>query len=212
MNERVTRRENSTTLVAPRHIRDIEFPRLARVSLPPSRTKSMRSTSPLFITRHAATKRQVVLMPRTSSMGVNWAAGLIRWKPHIDSCGRIYSLAHLHPFRFACEVQRFRHHPARAVTINVGFGLHVFTCSLANGEPDRRRIWGRSRTPRVRLRKISRLTEPERARAEPSNTGSVFSRRTRTSSPSSSTVHRKATSTVYSSRSAVIVQTATRLL
>jgi len=69
-------------------------------------------------------------------MGVNWAAGLIRWKPHIDSNGCIHSLSHLHPFRFVCEVRASRGHPPRTVTINVGFGLHVFTCSLANAGAD----------------------------------------------------------------------------
>jgi hypothetical protein len=68
-------------------------------------------------------------------MGVNWAAGLIRWKPHIDSYGRSHSLSHLHPFRFACEAGVLRDHPRR-VTINVGFGLQVFTCPLATAGAD----------------------------------------------------------------------------
>src|SRR5689334_23635097 len=68
-------------------------------------------------------------------MGVHWAAGLIRWKPHIASDGTTYSLAHLHPFRFTCELGSSRSYPARTITINVGFSLHVFTCALAEGVP-----------------------------------------------------------------------------
>ncbi len=68
-------------------------------------------------------------------MGVNWAAGLIRWKPHISSDGRTYSLAHLHPFRFNCDLRSSRNNSARTITINVGFSLHVFTCESANAGP-----------------------------------------------------------------------------
>lgn len=64
-------------------------------------------------------------------MGINWAAGLIRWRPHVSADGRTYSLAHLHPFRFTCEVQS-ENGPARMITINVGFALHVFTTGFAN--------------------------------------------------------------------------------
>lgn len=65
-------------------------------------------------------------------MGVHWAAGLIRWKPHTSSNGETYSLAHLHPFRFTHDLPSFGNHPARTITINVGFSLHVFTCKFAN--------------------------------------------------------------------------------
>ena len=37
-------------------------------------------------------------------MGVNWAAGLIRWKPHIGADGTPYPLHHLHPFRMLYEL------------------------------------------------------------------------------------------------------------
>jgi len=72
-------------------------------------------------------------------MGVNWAAGLMRWKPHTDRHGKTYSLAHLHPFRFQIHLQAHGREPARTVTINVGFALHVFTCKLdqADGGADR---------------------------------------------------------------------------
>lgn len=69
-------------------------------------------------------------------MGVNWAAGLIRWRPHISSDGKVYSLAHLHPFRFTCELRSSNDSAARTISINVGFGLHVFTCGCENAEPD----------------------------------------------------------------------------
>lgn len=68
-------------------------------------------------------------------MGVNWAAGLIRWRPHVCTDGRTYSLAHLHPSRFTCELPSSARQPARTVTISVGFALHVFTCEFANAAP-----------------------------------------------------------------------------
>lgn len=68
-------------------------------------------------------------------MGVNWAAGLIRWRPHTSSEGKTYSLAHLHPFQFKCDVQTSASDSVRTITINVGFGLHVFTCAFENAEP-----------------------------------------------------------------------------
>jgi len=67
-------------------------------------------------------------------MGVNWAAGLIRWRPHTSSDGRTYSLAHLHPFQFTCELPASDKHSARTITINVGFGLHVFTCAFSRAK------------------------------------------------------------------------------
>jgi len=68
-------------------------------------------------------------------MGVNWAAGLIRWRPHVSADGRTHSLAHLHPFRFTCEV-RIANGSARTITINVGFALHVFTSEFSNAAPE----------------------------------------------------------------------------
>jgi hypothetical protein len=69
-------------------------------------------------------------------MGVNWATGLIRWRPHTSSDGRTYPLAHVHPFRFTCELRGTANHSARTITINVGFSLHVFTCAFANARVD----------------------------------------------------------------------------
>ncbi len=37
---------------------------------------------------------------------------------------------------FACEAGALRDHPPRRITINVGFGLHVFTCALATAGAD----------------------------------------------------------------------------
>lgn len=69
-------------------------------------------------------------------MGVNWASGLIRWKPHLDRAGRQYSLSHLHPFRYELALPEYHGQSARTVAIHVGFAIHVFTCKLAEAEPD----------------------------------------------------------------------------
>src|SRR5262249_4526527 len=96
----------------------------------------MPSTSPHSKhNRTAHARGRCAFSQGISIMGVNWAAGLIRWRPHTSSDGRRYSLAHLHPFRFRCELQSSRSHPTRTITINVGFGLHVFTCALADAGP-----------------------------------------------------------------------------
>jgi hypothetical protein len=61
-------------------------------------------------------------------MGVNWAACLIRWQPHVRRNGEELSLSHLHPFRFEVRFAADRGRPARLVEIQVGFACHVFTC------------------------------------------------------------------------------------
>ncbi len=60
----------------------------------------------------------------------------MRWEPHRDHDGKSHSLTHLHPFRFAVELFAQHGRPARTVTIHVGFGLHVFTCDIANAAPN----------------------------------------------------------------------------
>jgi len=65
-------------------------------------------------------------------MGVNWAAGLIRWHPHIRPNGGKLSLSHLHPFRFDVWLEAERGKPKRLVNIHVGFSCHVFTCDVGN--------------------------------------------------------------------------------
>jgi hypothetical protein len=68
-------------------------------------------------------------------MGVNWAAGLIRWHPHVRRNGEELSLSHLHPFRFDIRFEADRGRPAGVVHIQVGFSCHVFTCDLKNAGP-----------------------------------------------------------------------------
>jgi hypothetical protein len=65
-------------------------------------------------------------------MGVNWAAGLIRWHPHVRPNGEYLSLSHLHPFRFDVWLEAERGRPRRLVNIHVGFSCHVFTCDIGN--------------------------------------------------------------------------------
>ena len=70
-------------------------------------------------------------------MGVNWAAGLIRWKPHIGADGTPYPLHHLHPFRMPYELPENPAHPTRTLHLHVAFGLHTFTRRPIGGEnPD----------------------------------------------------------------------------
>jgi hypothetical protein len=65
-------------------------------------------------------------------MGVNWAAGLIRWHPHVRRTGERLSLSHLHPFRFDTSLEPEPGKAARLVSIYVGFSSHVFTCDAEN--------------------------------------------------------------------------------
>ena len=95
----------------------------------------MSSTSPIQCTAIPRMYAVGRACPKDLRMGVNWAAGLIRWRPHTSSDGKMYSLAHLHPFRFTCELRSSSNGPARTIAINVGFGLHVFTCAFENAEP-----------------------------------------------------------------------------
>lgn len=61
-------------------------------------------------------------------MGVNWAAGLMRWWPHADPVsGVAYPLHHLHPFRFALQLPESARYPALEVDMRVGFSMHTFT-------------------------------------------------------------------------------------
>jgi len=82
-----------------------------------------------------------MLVPKDMAMGVNWAAGLIRWRPHTSSDGKTYSLAHLHPFRFTCELRTANSHTTRTIAINVGFSLHVFTCALERAGITAEKYW-----------------------------------------------------------------------
>ena len=72
-------------------------------------------------------------------MGVNWAAGLIRWHPHVRRTGERMSLSHLHPFRFNASLEPEAGKPARVVSIHVGFSSHVFTCDVEDAGPSAER-------------------------------------------------------------------------
>jgi hypothetical protein len=63
-------------------------------------------------------------------MGTNWAAGLLRWKPHTDKEGVAYLLNHLHPFPMTLELAAKDGHPARTVQLHIAFSLHTFTRSI----------------------------------------------------------------------------------
>ena len=68
-------------------------------------------------------------------MGVNWAAGLIRWHPHVRRNGEKLSLSHLHPFRFDTSLEPKPGNAARVISIHVGFSSHVFTCDVESAGP-----------------------------------------------------------------------------
>lgn len=65
-------------------------------------------------------------------MGVNWAAGLMRWKPHIDAEGNAFSLNHLHPFRFTHLLPAKDGRQEMVVEVRVGFALHCFTADIGS--------------------------------------------------------------------------------
>lgn len=67
-------------------------------------------------------------------MGVNWAAGLIRWRPHKATDGTTYPLNHLHPFRAPYELPAAGGLPARSLILHVGFSLHTFTRDKIAGD------------------------------------------------------------------------------
>lgn len=60
-------------------------------------------------------------------MGVNWGAGLMRWRPHGDPSGKAYSLHHLHPLHFVVELPASDRYSAVEVEVRVGFSMHTFT-------------------------------------------------------------------------------------
>jgi hypothetical protein len=68
-------------------------------------------------------------------MGVNWAAGLMRWDPHFLPNGEMLSLAHLDPFLFDIRFPADQRGPARKISILVGFSCHVFTRAVENAGP-----------------------------------------------------------------------------
>lgn len=60
-------------------------------------------------------------------VGVNWAAGFMRWKPFVDSAGVAYPLNHLHPFRFVMKFEAKGSYSPFEVDVHVGFAMHAFT-------------------------------------------------------------------------------------
>jgi len=69
-------------------------------------------------------------------MGVNWAHGLMRWQPHKSDAGESYGLSHVHPFRFDVALPEHQGKPARTVSIEVGFSMHVFTVDIKDAGAD----------------------------------------------------------------------------
>ena len=127
-------------------------------------------------------------------MGVNWAAGLMRWKPHTGADGRSYSLSHLHPFRFELEFTAHGRYAARTVAIRVGFGLHVFTCDLAHAGPNSEH-YGDSRETRAFDQQRYDASLQLEALVRGLETRKCFFAKTKTFSPSSLPARRAVTST-----------------
>ncbi len=69
-------------------------------------------------------------------MSARWASKLPRWPPH-NVAGRIYDLAHLHPFRYTLLLAERPGQPAREVEVRVAFSAHAFTTGcLITEDPD----------------------------------------------------------------------------
>jgi hypothetical protein len=69
-------------------------------------------------------------------MGVNWAAGLMRWQPHMSKEGRAYPLHHLHPVRTLFMLEARGKYPERTLELYFGFSLHTFTRKvMADDDP-----------------------------------------------------------------------------
>lgn len=69
-------------------------------------------------------------------MGVNWAAGLMKWQPFVDPQGGAYPLCHLHPFRFEVAFDGNAKYPALEVDVHVGFAMHTFTRTGVAGDDE----------------------------------------------------------------------------
>ncbi len=69
-------------------------------------------------------------------MGVNWTAGLMKWKPFIDPAGKAYSLCHLHPFRFSIKFESNERYKELEVDVHVGFAMHTFTRNGVAGDDE----------------------------------------------------------------------------
>lgn len=69
-------------------------------------------------------------------MGVNWAAGLMKWQPFVDPHGNTYSLSHLHPFRFPVVFPGNAQYQELQVDVHVGFAMHTFTRTGVAGDDE----------------------------------------------------------------------------
>lgn len=60
-------------------------------------------------------------------MGVNWATGLMTWRPYVSPSGTGHPLHHLHPFRFMLVLPAPAESEDIEVDVEVGFAMHTFT-------------------------------------------------------------------------------------
>lgn len=67
-------------------------------------------------------------------MGVNWAVGLMRWRPHVLPTGKAYPVSHLHPFRETLLLPTSSDEGGVDVDLEVGFSLHTFTRGRRPGD------------------------------------------------------------------------------
>ena len=51
----------------------------------------------------------------------------MRWMPHKAKNGSVYSLVHLHPFRYSFVLQEKNSLPEKTIQVQIAFGLHCFT-------------------------------------------------------------------------------------
>jgi hypothetical protein len=67
-------------------------------------------------------------------MGVNWATGLMSWKPHVSPSGRVHLFHHLHPFRFTLVLSGSSGSDDIEIDVEVGFAMHTFTRSRCESD------------------------------------------------------------------------------
>jgi hypothetical protein len=81
-------------------------------------------------------------------VGINWNAGLMRWRPHAGKDGKHYPLNHVHPFRFEVVMPAMEGRPETIVIVEVGFGLHCFTRKIQHTD-DPADLYGDAREQRT---------------------------------------------------------------
>jgi hypothetical protein len=107
-------------------------------------------------------------------MSVHWAAGMIRWKPHVSRTGDKHPLSHLHPFRFELHFPTNGNLPPRTVMVHVGFSCHVFTCRVEHAGPDPE-LYSDDLETRASMRSDTRDHTSCRGLSEVSSRGSAIS-------------------------------------